>query len=179
MKTLMLAPATCLLGLLLVAPRAHAQAAWPDRTRVLPDKLRQVPVGLVLWHTPNPAYPEPNPSQPGQYVWRHSTAVRADVADLQVVECGSFIWYNESGWQANVRLSPAEFAAQFGCLQGKLAKGRTYTYPRNYRYAPGQQLYGGDALWYILATNSRGQLFKGIGLMETEAQPLSNAVRTR
>ncbi|KUG06945.1 hypothetical protein [Solirubrum puertoriconensis] len=178
MKTLFAAP---VLGLLmLVAPRAHAQAAWPDRTRALPAKLRQVPVGLTLWHTPNPVYPEPNPEKPGQYVWKHSTSVRADVADLEIVECGSFIWYNESGWQANMRETPAEFAELFGCPQGKLLKGQTYTYERNYRYATSrQQLYGGDALWYILARDKNGRLFKGMGLIETEQQLQGDNTSTR
>lgn len=148
-------------------------AAWTDHRRVLPDKLRQLPEGLTLWHSNNPSYPEPDPAQPGQYVWKHDTAVRAEKADLQVVECGSFIWYSEAGWQANRLMNPAEFAAAFNCPGGRLRKGRPYTFANNNRHASNaRQLYGGDALWYILAKDANGKLFRGLGLLETEATPL-------
>ncbi|GAB2767640.1 hypothetical protein HNQ93_000059 [Hymenobacter luteus] len=164
-----------LLTLVLLPAAGEAQsnppaAAWTNHSRVLPDKLRQVPVGLTLWHTPNPNYPEPNPAQPGGYVWKHSTRVRSEVGELEVVECGSFIWYNETGWQANMRETPAEFAELFRCPGGRLRPGRTYTFARNYRYADSRQaLYGGDALWYVLARDKAGRLYKGLGLIETEA----------
>ncbi|MDU0371816.1 hypothetical protein ACFPAF_15545 [Hymenobacter endophyticus] len=142
--------------------------AWSNHRRVLPDKLRAVPVGLTLWHTPNPNYPE----QPGGYVWKHSTMLRSEVGPLTVVECGSFIWYDERGWQQNMVETPAEFAELFQCPAGRLEYGRTYTFAKNYRYADNaRRLYGGDALWYILARDAAGKLYKGQGLIETEATP--------
>ncbi|WP_035563563.1 hypothetical protein [Hymenobacter sp. IS2118] len=146
--------------------------AWTDRTRVLPDELRRLPVGLTLWHSPGVVYPEPNPAVPGGYVWKHSTAVRAEDADLEIVVCGSYIWYSAAGWQPNLRHSPAEFAELFGCPGGRLKKGITYTFKRNYRYAASSKsLYGGDALWFIIARDAQGRLYKGYGLIETEADP--------
>jgi hypothetical protein len=164
-----------LLSLLLAASfHLRAQSAWSDHSRVLPDKLRQVPVGLTLWHTPNPVYPEPDSAQPGHYVWKHSTMLRSEVGDLEVVECGSFIWYSKEGWQANMRETPAEFAELFSCPGGRLKAGTTYTFVKNYRFAESaQRLYGGDALWYILAKDKSGKLYKGMGLIETEAKPRS------
>ncbi|RSK36217.1 hypothetical protein [Hymenobacter metallilatus] len=154
----------------LLAQTAPAKPAWTDHRRVLPDKLRQVPVGLTLWHTPNPNYPEPNPAQPGAYLWKHSTLLRSEVGELTVVECGSFIWYDETGWKQNLTQTPAEFAELFQCPGGRLLTGRTYTFAKNYRYADNaRQLYGGDALWYILARDAAGKLYKGMGLLETEA----------
>ncbi|GAB2966574.1 hypothetical protein GCM10027048_41420 [Hymenobacter coalescens] len=165
-------PLLLLLALPLAAAAQAPPSAWSDHSRALPDKLRQVPVGLSLWHTPNPNYPEPDSAQPGRYVWKHRTMVRAEVADLEIVECGSFIWYSAAGWQANMRETPAEFAELFDCPQGQLRQGRTYTFGRNYRYASSaRQLYGGDALWYILARDKQGRLYKGFGLIETEATP--------
>ncbi|HEX8659461.1 MAG TPA: hypothetical protein VF690_18115 [Hymenobacter sp.] len=148
--------------------------AWPDRTRALPDELRRLPVGLTLWHSPNPVYPEPNPAVPGGYVWKHRTAVRAETADLEIVVCGSYIWYSAEGWQRNLRKTPAEFAKVFNCPGGKLKQGVTYTFAQNYRYAASaQQLYGGDALWFVIAKDAQGRLYKGYGLIETEAAPLT------
>jgi len=168
MKNLLL-PLALLLASATLAPAQ--QPAWTDHSRVLPDKLRQVPVGLTLWHTPNPNYPAPDPAQPGQYVWKHSTMVRNELGEpLQIVECGSIIWYSAEGWKANLTETPAEFAELFGCPQGVLRPGVTYTFAKNYRYATSaRSLYGGDALWYVLAKDPAGKLYKGFGLIETEA----------
>ncbi|HEX8426751.1 hypothetical protein [Hymenobacter sp.] len=165
LAALMAAPAAPLLA---QAPAATS-SAWSNHSRVLPDKLRQVPVGITLWHTPNPVYPVPNPEQPGGYVWKHSTMIRSEVGELEVVECGSFIWYSAEGWKANMKETPAEFADLFRCPGAHLQAGQTYTFEKNYRYADSaQRLYGGDALWYILAKDKNGKLYKGTGLIETE-----------
>jgi hypothetical protein len=158
-------------ALLLTSVAAPAQSAWTDHTRALPDKLRRVPVGLTLWHTPNPNYPVADSARPGQYQWRHSTMVRNELGEpLQVVECGSIIWYSAAGWQANMLETPAEFAELFGCPGGQLRPGVTYTFAQNIRYAKSaKSLYGGDALWYVLAKDRAGKLYKGMGLIETEA----------
>lgn len=172
MKPLLLLTALAAAPALVQAQTSSATpAAWPDHSRVLPDKLRQVPVGITLWHTPNPIYPELNPEHPGGYVWKHSTTVRSEVEELQVVECGSFIWYSAEGWKANMRETPAEFAELFNCPGARLRASQTYTFQKNYRYADSAQgLYGGDALWYILAKDKSGKLYKGMGLIETEAE---------
>ena len=165
-----------LCGLLLAGgPAAHAQpapAAWTDHTRVLPEKLRGIATGLSLTHTPTLVYPQPDPRQPGHYRWHHATTIRAEVADLEIVEAGSFVWYSTDGWQPNLRQTPAQFAALFGCPGGLLRQGRAFTFADNDRTAPSaDQLYPGDALWYVLARNPRtGQLYKGLGLVETEGQ---------
>jgi len=163
------------LGALALCPAAAAAQptpvpAWTDRARALPDALRRLPVGLALWHSPNPIHPEANPAAPGGYVWKHRTQVRAETADLQVISCGSYIWYSAAGWQTNLTETPAEFAELFHCPGGKLRKGVTYTFAKNYRYArSARQLYGGDALWFVIAKDARGRLCKGYGLIETEA----------
>lgn len=145
---------------------------WTDHARALPDELRGLPVGLTLRHSPGVVYPEPNPAVPGGYVWKHSTTVRAEDADLEIVSCGSYIWYSAAGWQTNLHETPAEFADLFHCPGGKLQRGVAYTFARNYRYAASaQQLYGGDALWFIIAKDPQGRLYKGYSLIETEAAP--------
>jgi len=152
-----------------LAAQPSPAPAWPDHTRLLPARLRGVPVGLTLRHDPSLVYPRPDPAQPGRYRWRHRTSVRAEVADLRIVECGSFIWYDSTGWHPNLRETPAEFARLFACPGGRLRRGRTFTFRRNYRFAAAGQLYGGDALWYVLARDARGRLYKGWAVVETEA----------
>lgn len=172
-------PARRLLPLLLLAGLAqptlaqHAPAsrAWPDHSRLLPAKLRGLPTGLTLTHTPGLVRPQPDPTHPGTYAWKHRTSVRADVATLRIVECGSFIWVDSTGWRPNLHETPTEFARLFACPGGRLRRGQTYTFRRNYRFAPASQLYGGDALWYVLARDAQGHLYKGWSVVETEAGP--------
>ena len=160
------------LVLLLLAPLiASAQDVWNDKTRVLPDKLRKVPEALIIRHTPNPNFPQESKEtdeSKAAYVWKHSTSVTALDEDLEVVEAGSFIWFSENGWYENVQLTKKEFAKKFNCPNGRLVKGETFVFDRNYRY--GDQLYGGDALWYVIAKNADGQVFRGISILETESE---------
>lgn len=171
-----LLPALCALALrpaLASAQTSPAQSAsaWTNHSRVLPDELRRLPVALTLWHTPNPVYPVPNPAAPGGYLWKHQTQVRAETADLEIVKCGSYIWYSDAGWQRNLSETPAGFARLFHCPGGRLKRGVTYTFAKNYRYTDrAAHLYGGDALWFIIAKDAQGRLYKGYGLIETEVE---------
>ncbi|SOD92099.1 hypothetical protein [Spirosoma fluviale] len=158
------------LSLISLTARSQQQSSgWSNKSRLLPDKLRLLPVGLTLWHTNNPCIPV---LEGDTYYWKHATMVRAEVSDLELVEAGSFIWYDSTGWHPNMRYNPAEFAATFVCPQGKLQRGQTYTYPKNWRY--GKQAYGGDALWYVIAKDRSGKRYKGYGLIETEGKPNAN-----
>ena len=105
------------------------------------------------------------------YYWKHSTFATAQNEDLTVMVCGSFIWYDQSGWHNNMSYSPEEFAKAFNCPNAILKKGKTYTYLKNWRF--GKQLYGGDALWYIIAKDKNGKLYKGYSLIETENKVLT------
>jgi hypothetical protein len=146
-----------------------AQKGWTDHTRILPDTLRKVPVAITIFHNPNPNYPILNDTKgeyDGKYVWKHSTFVRSEMEDLEVISAGSFIWYSEKGWFTNVQYDKADFEKRFECKNGMLKKGKTYIFKKNYRF--GDNLYGGDALWYVLAKDKNGKIYKGIGLIETE-----------
>lgn len=147
------------------------QGQWTNKSRILPDELRKVPVAIFITHTPNPNYPElttPNDNTEYKYVWKHATSVTSVNKDLKVVKAGSYIWYNEDGWKPNVNYNKKDFKNRFDCPKGILKKGETYTFEKNYRW--GNNTYGGDALWYILAEDDEGTLYKGIGLIETESE---------
>ena len=146
-----------------------AQKGWTDHSRILPDTLRKVPVGITIFHNPNPNYPVLNDIKgeyDGKYVWKHSTFVRSEMEDLEVISAGSFIWYSEAGWFTNIQYTKADFAEKFNCKNGILKKGRTYIFKKNYRF--GDNLYGGDALWYVLAKDKKGKIYKGMAIIETE-----------
>lgn len=152
------------LTVLMCVCTVQAQNDWKDRSRLMPDKLRNLPVAIFVTHDPNPCYPV---KEGDTYYWKHSTYVTSPVKDLTVVECGSYIWYDASGWHANMKYTNAEFAEAFECPEGVLKAGKTYTYKKNWRF--GKQAYGGDALWYVIARDEAGNLYKGIGLIETES----------
>ncbi|MEM9895084.1 MAG: hypothetical protein AAF789_01830 [Bacteroidota bacterium] len=145
------------------------QEVWSDKTRVLPNKLRKVRTILTLSHLPNPDHPEEAEEESKwKYIWKHSTTICSPYEDLEVIEAGSFIWYTSDGWKENVQLSRREFIKRFECPKGLLKKGHCYTYEKNYRF--GNTLYGGDALWYVLAKDANGELVKGFGIIETEKE---------
>ena len=147
---------------------ATSQETWSNKSRVLPDQLREVPVALIIYHSPNPNYPSLNrTTNDSQYVWKHATSIWSPDKNLQVVSAGSFIWYSEQGWQRNVELNKKEFAKRFNCTKGIIKKGEVYTFEKNYRF--GNDLYGGDALWYIIAKDEDGKLYKGMAIIETES----------
>lgn len=156
-----------------VSCNLSAQEAWPDKTRVLPQLLRKVPVAIYIQHGPNPNYPELNNTgrnPDSKYVWKHETTMCSPTKDLKVIKAGSFIWYDSTGWKENVIYNRKEFANRFECPKGILKAGECFTFKENYRW--GSNLYGGDALWYVLAKDDEGNIYKGMGLLETESELL-------
>ncbi len=155
--------------LLLICQPLWSQDAWSDKSRVLPDLLRKIPVALIISHHPNPNYPEEtNDDSYSKYVWRHSTSIWSPDINLQVVTAGSYVWYNEEGWKQNIVLSKKEFTKLFNCPKGKIEKDTIYTFEKNHRY--GNNLYGGDALWFVIAKDESGNHYKGTAIIETESE---------
>lgn len=148
---------------------------WTNKKRVLPDVLRKVPEAIFIQHDPNPNYPEestPEDKSEYKYVWRHATSALSPNLQLTVKFAGSYIWYSEEGWKKNVFYNKKQFAKKFNCPKGILEKGVKYTFEKNYRY--GDQPYGGDALWYVIAEDENGNIYKGMSILETEAEVLGN-----
>lgn len=139
----------------------------PSGSRALPQKLRGIPVGILVLHHPNPCFPK---SEGGGFVWRHDTTVQSLVGDLTLIEYGAYL-YSAAGWVLRATMAPNDFARTYRCPDAKLRKGRTYTDPDNARY--GEKPTAGDALWFFLAEDAKGRLFKGTALVETEAPPMS------
>jgi len=168
-----------LISLLLVSvSQLFAQSIWTDKTRILPDKLRSITTGMRIEHSPSPNYAELSSlldSVNGKYVWKHSTQVTALFQDLVIVSAGSYIWYSEKGWMENIQYSQEDFALNFSCKNGKLEKSKIYTFQKNYRF--GNNLYGGDAMWFVIAKDKEGKLFKGIGILETEGALKPNEIK--
>ncbi len=149
----------------------RAQETWTDQYRVLPDELRGLQTSMFITHSPNPVYPELNMdtlSYPGKYIWKHSTSVVTKIPNLTVVKAGSFIWLAKKGWFRNIEMDQEDFSKYFDCKDGKLQPSLIYTFLENYRH--GDELYAGDAIWYVLAKDENGILSKGVSIVETEQE---------
>lgn len=130
----------------------------------LPEKLRGLPVGLLVQHHPNPCFAV----REGQdYVWRHDTTVQSLVGDLTLTEYGAYL-YTEGGWRLRVALKPDLFARVYRCPGARLRRGRVYADPDNARRDARPT--SGDAMWYFLARDGKGRLYKGTALIETEVE---------
>lgn len=149
--------------------KLSAQEVWTDPSRILPDELRNLPTAIMLSHSPTPVYPEVNNdtlNYPGKYIWKHSTTVRTEQPNLTVVKAGSYIWLEKKGWVRNIEMDKEEFSNYFNCKNGQLIKNKNYVFLKNYRH--GDQRYAGDALWFVLAKDKDGVIYKGIAIVETE-----------
>jgi polyisoprenoid-binding protein YceI len=135
-----------------------------ELNRLLPEKLRGIDYGIQGSHFPNPTYAT---LEDGMYVWKHDTSVKATFEDLQIVEYGSYI-YTDKGWYLRVTYDNQFFAKTYNCKDGILKKGKTYTDPTSWRKS--EKLFAGDAMWFYIAKNKAGKLFKGTALVETEAK---------
>ncbi len=135
-----------------------------EPNRLLPEKLRGIDYGIQGSHFPNPTYAT---FEDGMYVWKHDTSVTATTEDLQIVEYGSYV-YTDKGWYLRVTYDVKMFAETYNCKNGMLKKGKTYTDPSSWRRS--EKLVSGDAMWFYIAKNKEGKLYKGTALIETEAK---------
>lgn len=135
-----------------------------EPNRLLPEKLRNIDYGIIGTHFPNPTYAT---FEDGMYVWKHDTSVKSMTEDLTIVEYGSYV-YTDNGWYLRVTYDNKMFAETYNCKGGILKKGKTYTDPTSWRRS--EALISGDAMWFYIAKNKAGKLFKGTALVETEAK---------
>lgn len=135
-----------------------------EPNRLLPEKLRNIAYGIVGSHFPNPTYAT---FEDGMYVWKHDTSVKSMTEDLTIVEYGSYV-YTDKGWYLRVTYDNKMFEKTYNCKNGILKKGKSYTDPTSWRKS--ETLFSGDAMWFYIAKNKAGKLFKGTALIETEAK---------
>ncbi|MGL4599352.1 MAG: YceI family protein [Bacteroidia bacterium] len=133
-----------------------------EANRLLPKKLRGLPYGLFGSHDPNPTFAD---FEDSMYVWKHNTTIQSVVGDLTLIEYGSFVW-TDNDWYQRVSYTAKDFDEHYGCKNGELKAGIVYTDPKSWRRQ--EVLTGGDAMWYYIAKDKNGKLWKGIALIETE-----------
>lgn len=131
----------------------------------LPKKFDQLSVGLRLHHFPQRVLASTDPSQGEfKYFWKHTTSVLSENTDIEVMECGAYIFFNNQ-WNLRVSYEKSDFEKLFDCPKGILKKGQPYTFKDNWR--TDNRLLGGWAMWYVIGKNKQGQKVYGIGKVET------------
>ncbi|MEM7035745.1 MAG: hypothetical protein AAF570_02125, partial [Bacteroidota bacterium] len=130
----------------------------------LPPEIADIPEAITLQHAPT-IVPQTRSIERGQavYSWRHNTSLQS-AAPLQILEGGAFLRQGEQ-WVRRVQFSAKEIARLFECPNGKMAAGERYTFEKNWRHDT--RLYGGDALWYVIAETADGKRVRGTGIVQT------------
>ena len=131
----------------------------------LPEKFENLHRGLILNHFPSPVYASSDPSQQEyQYFWKHTTSVLSTDSDIEIIECGAYIFYNQQ-WNLRVTYSPKDFADLFDCPNAVIKQGQPYTFKDNWR--TDNRLAGGWAMWYVIGKNKEGNKVLGYEKLET------------
>ena len=96
----------------------------------------------------------------------NKTSVIVLKEDLEITEFGSYSWISDH-WElrtvANKPFTKKDFEDWYGCKDGKLIKGNTYTDKNNwYRNTELQKMI---SLWYYLGTNKNGDIYKGTAIV--------------
>lgn len=151
-----------LLTILLSIQSLHAQA--PAETTPLPEKLADLRQGLQVSHFPSPVLASTDSDEPGTYFWKHNSSLFSPTADATIIEGGAYIYYNDQ-WNLRVSMSAKDFSKLFGVPKGVMKAGQPYTFVDNWRRDT--RLYGGWALWYVIAELPSGEKICGIGKLDT------------
>jgi len=130
----------------------------------LPEKLAELRQGLQVEHFPNPVLASTDPDEPGTYFWKHNSTLFSPTEDATIVEGGAYLYYNDQ-WNLRVSMSAKEFSKLYGVQKGKMKAGQPYTFVDNWRRD--SRLYGGWAMWYVIAELPSGERVCGYGKLDT------------
>lgn len=134
----------------------------------LPTKFDASTAALLVNHFPATVFATTDEDiKDYQYCWKHTTSVLSPTQDIQIEECGAYIYYNDQ-WNLRVSYTPKQFAKLFDCRKGKMKKGQPYTFKDNWR--TDNALRAGWAMWYFIGTNATGERVHGIGKIFTAGE---------
>lgn len=130
----------------------------------LPDIFMGIEEAIVVDHFPSPVYASIDPDNKGKYFWKHNSTVFSPSEDIEILEGGAFIFYNNQ-WNLRVTYDAKKFSKLFDIPKAKMKAGEPYTFVENWR--GDTRLLGGWAMWYIIGTTASGQKVYGIGKLNT------------
>ena len=161
------------LGILFVFGKTFGQSA---ETAPLPSRFDGLKADLIVQHFPSPVYASRDKDNKNyEYFWKHTTSVLSPKSDVEVVNCGAYIFYNDQ-WNERVTFGTKEFAKTFNCKNGRLKQGQPYTFPDNWR--TDNRLQGGWAMWWVIGKNATGEMVYGVGKLLTVGEVLGESTTT-
>lgn len=137
------------------------------------DELANLPTGLKVVHTPNPALATCDNKNYCTYTWFYSTTVSAIDEDIEILEFGAFDLDNDGKWIQSTTIyqrpfNSKDFADWYSCPGAIIAKGESVTDPTN--WSGNDILKGNKVKWYYIGRNSKGQKVKGESTVECLAE---------
>lgn len=131
----------------------------------LPEKFNGMQELIRVNHFPSPVLATPIiEKQDTLYLWKHNTSVLSEKEDLELMECGAYIFYNNQ-WNLRASYAPQFFIKNFNCPKATLKRGQVYTFVDNWR--TDARLRGGWAMWYFIAKTSSGEMVFGLERLDT------------
>lgn len=142
----------------------------------LPDVLKDLPVGIEVWHEPDTLRAVIWEKDTSRYIWKHQTYLFSYVADLKITEFGTYNYKNGKWELGNLNqkiYGPEELEmwyVQFdkGMVKwdhpsgGVIKKDVVYFDPSNYSIK-NKDLVLRNGLWYFIGTDSTGKKYCGYG----------------
>lgn len=134
---------------------------------LVPEPLQELPVEIIVNNFPVSidAY-----YLNEKYYWKHTTAVLSLNSDMQIIEYGAYLFYNDT-WNLRRSYPLRALKKWFGIKNSTIMQGQPYTWPDNWRIDSG--LYEGYAMWYFIALNADGEKVCGYQKIYTSDKVLN------
>lgn len=134
----------------------------------LPEKLQQLP--KIIEVTNLPKHIDPIQIK-DQYYWKHNTAILCVESEIQIIEYGAYLYYNNQ-WNLRKSYPLKELDKNFGTKKQIMKQAQPYTWRDNWRVS--KQLYAGWAMWYFIGITKTGKKVCGYQKIETTDQLLNS-----
>ena len=132
--------------------------------------IMELPVGIEVMHSPNPAKAMPGGRSGYPYTWLYKTSVRALTQPLTIEEFGCFNLVGGQWQFANYTGKPfttSDFAEWYSCPDGKLKAGAEFSDPNN--WSGSETLQTGKKIWYFVGVDASGKRWRGSAVVDEMA----------
>ncbi len=105
-----------------------------------------------------------------QYYWKHNTAILCKESQIQIIEYGAYLFYNDK-WNLRKKYQLKELNKKFGTKKQIMLQAHPYTWTNNWRVD--KTLYAGWAMWYFIGITKSGEKVCGYQRIQTTDQLLN------
>lgn len=127
----------------------------------LPKKLKELRRAIEVVNFPKQIDPV---KIKDQYYWKHNTAILCKESEIQIIEYGAYLFYNNQ-WNLRRSYPLKELHKSFGIKKQVMKQAQPYTWVNNWRVDT--NLYAGWAMWYFIGVTKDGEKVCGYQKIET------------